>query len=38
MYWTYWGWTPDSSDTLGLLSSNWEEINQDKQTLLEKLY
>lgn len=38
MYWTFWTWTPDSADTRGLLQANWEDIETDKQSLLEKLY
>ncbi len=35
--WTYWGWTPDSSDTGGLLKDDWQTINQDKQDQLKAI-
>lgn len=37
LYWTYWTWTPDSSDTGGILSSTdwtWSTIDQDKVDLI----
>jgi endoglucanase len=35
--WTYWGWTPDSNDTGGLLKDDWQTINQDKQDQLKAI-
>ena len=38
MYWAFWGWTPDSSDTRGLLDADWESVEEEKQALLETLH
>lgn len=35
--WSYDGWTPLDADVGGLLLDNWEDVNSEKQSLLESL-
>jgi endoglucanase len=37
IYWTYWTWSPDSSDTGGILANDWNTAQQDKMNLLNVL-
>lgn len=34
IHWTFWSWNPNSGDTGGILHSDWQTINQAKQTML----
>lgn len=37
IYWTYWTWSPDSSDTGGILANDWNTVQQGKMDLLNTL-
>lgn len=34
---TYWSWNPNSTDTGGILTSDWNTVDQPKQTMLNRL-